>query len=174
MLFFSVAGFPAGFTNMAVLAVGVRGRASAGRVKAVADVGSASRGSRGGVRETATSSFLGGFDSVRHKDGGVETKELLVVVEEERLSTLDVVAYGNVEHDDSGVGLRKLGPKLTSDEFAVHAELFGSMRESEGNSARGEVPSRYPFAVRTNAPFRVRDSKADFCVSNASLSLLIN
>ena len=174
MLFFPVTGLLAGFADVAVPAVGVGGRTSAGCVKTVADVGFATGGPRRGVRETASRSFLGRFDSVRHEDGGVETEELLVVVEEERLSALDVVAYGDVEHDDSRMGLREFGPELTSNEFAVNAELLGSMRESEGNSARGEVPSRYPFAVRTNAPFRVRDSKADLCVSNASLSLFIN
>jgi len=48
------------------------------------------------------------------------------------------------------------------------------VRESEGERASGETPSREPFVGRANATFRVRDSKTDFCVSNASLPLLIN
>jgi len=174
VLFFPVASPLAGFADVAVFAVRIRGGASIGRVKAVADIGSASQGPRRGVREATSGTFLGRFNSVRHEDGRVETKELLVVVEEERLSALDVVVNGDVEHDDSGMGLGELSPELTSDEFTVHTELFSLMRESEGNSTRGEVPSRNPFAICTNAPFRVRDSKADLCISNVSLSLFIN
>jgi hypothetical protein len=76
----------------------------------------------------------------------VEAKELVVVVEEEGLTTLDVVSHCDVEHDYPRMGVRELGSELAPNEFSV----------------------------RANAPLRVSDAKANLCVSNASLSLFIN
>ncbi len=70
----------------------------------------------------------------------MEAEEQVVVVEEERLSTLDLVAYGDVEHDDSRMGMRELCSEFASDEFTIDAQLFSSMGESEGNSAGCEIP----------------------------------
>ena len=127
---------------MAVSAVGVGGWTTKGGVEAVADIWFASTGTRGRVRTpSASSPFRCGFGAVWHEDGRIKLREGLVVGEEASLASLDEVANGNVEHDDTGVRVELFGLEFTVDEITIGAEFLGAMWEGENNRLGSESPS---------------------------------
>jgi hypothetical protein len=59
------------------------------------------------------SAFSGtGFNPIRHDDGRVESEEMLLIEEKDRLPSLDHVANCDVEKDDFGVRGCKFGSKF--------------------------------------------------------------
>jgi len=72
------------------------------------------------------------------------------------------------------VGFRHFGGEFAVDVVSIGTQFLSTVGESEGKRTSGEIPCRKPFVGRANVTFHVRDSKTDFCVSNASLPLFIN
>jgi len=99
---------------------------------------------------------------------------MLLVCEEDGLAPLDHVADRDVEKNDLGVRARDFGCEFTFDVIAIGAQLFGAVGKGKSGSPCCKMPCGRPFGSRADPPFRVRDSQANFCVSNASLSLFIN
>ena len=64
-----------------------------------------------------------------------------MVGEEASLASLDEVANGDVEHDDTGVRVELFGLEFTVDEVTVGAEFLGAMWEGENNRLGSKSPS---------------------------------
>ena len=70
----------------------------------------------------------------------MQGKETLVVSKEESLSSLNDVADGDVEQDNSGVGLGNLGGKFAVDVISIGTQFLSTVGESEGKRTSGEIP----------------------------------
>ena len=111
---------------------------------------------------------------VRHEDCWIEPKVEGMIGKEVLMSSLHSVPNGNIEEDDSGIRIWDFFCELRANKVSIEVQLFRTVGENKSSCPRGEVPSWRPLGSSSNTPFHLSDSKADFCIANACLSLFSN